>query len=229
MANNDIQLLNGEIPPSQNFDNAMPNFNLEFFDDDCTYDMTIAKGASKIDEILRQRHYTATLTKDLRRFSGSELPTYARIPKATFAPFLGDQDSEEYFNKKITEFNEKVKSDFREFLLDSAKERTNDLTKQSEASWTQTCTLLDGKAITKFNDKVIDIRSKWAAEYQKSANVPFQTKETSKKGPEEKKPRFEGRVEDNNNSDISYLKREIRNLKRDLDFKKRGGMRGRRY
>ncbi|CAG2208114.1 unnamed protein product [Mytilus edulis] len=75
-------------------------------------------------EMLSRRHNTATLTRNLRRFKGDEMPDYARIPKALFNPQLGSSDTDLYLRGNFQDFNENIRTSFRDPMLQAATEHS---------------------------------------------------------------------------------------------------------
>ncbi|CAC5416077.1 unnamed protein product [Mytilus coruscus] len=202
----DLELgnMNDEIPSGQRISipQIIPiNFNLgnldEVFenDNDC---QEINNCVRKINEMLSRRHNTATLTKDLRRFKGDELPDYARIPKASFNPQLGSSDTELYFRSKLQDFNKNIRTSFRETMLQAATEHSEKMQTNSEQIWREACTKIkNGKNITKLNNQVQEIKEKWAEKYREAALKPISKEELK-----------------NDRGDVQKLKHEIDQIKR---------------
>ncbi|CAC5415756.1 unnamed protein product [Mytilus coruscus] len=118
---------------------------------------------------------------------------------------------------------------FERTYVDGAKEVVNTVAKDIETIWRDACTKLDnghkesGKNISKLNDRIMEMKTKWAAEYQKAAGIP-----------EKQERRAEHKAGTKDKSEISELKRELDDLKKKLDRNKefryyRGGHRGRRF
>ncbi|VDI13903.1 Hypothetical predicted protein [Mytilus galloprovincialis] len=202
----DLELgnMNDEIPSGQRITipQIIPiNFNIgnldEVFEND-TDCQEINNCVRKINEMLSRRHNTATLTRDLRRFKGDELPDYARLPKASFNPQLGSSETELYFRSKIQEFNKTIRTNFRETMLQAATEHSEKMQTNSEQIWREACTKIkNGKNITKLNNQVQEIKEKWAEKYREAALKAI-TKEELK----------------NDRGDVQKLKHEIDQIKR---------------
>ncbi|CAC5415755.1 unnamed protein product [Mytilus coruscus] len=149
--------------------------------------------------------------------------------KGNIRAFYRGPETEKYFDNKVSEFNRKIRREFREHMLDGAKEVVNTVAKDIETIWRDACTKLDnghkesGKNISKLNDRIMEMKTKWAAEYQKAAGIP-----------EKQERRAEHKAGTKDKSEISELKRELDDLKKELDRNKefryyRGGHRGRRF
>ncbi|CAC5383121.1 unnamed protein product [Mytilus coruscus] len=168
---------------------------------DDTDSQVIDNCIGKVDELLSRRHYTATLTRDLRRFKEDELPNYARIHKASFCPQLSSTETEHYFKGKSN----------------------------CEQLWREACAhIKNGNNIPKLNNKVQETKEKWTDEYRKTAskamnkeNLGKNTKETDIEKNKQELEVLKRKTQREGESELVKLKREMEELKNSMKINNR--------
>ncbi|CAC5384793.1 unnamed protein product [Mytilus coruscus] len=246
--------INDDIPSGQQTrrHQIIPiNFNLGNLEDDIIDDtdsQVIDNCIGKVDELLSRRHYTATLTRDLRRFKEDELPNYARIHKASFSPQLSSTETEHYFKGKVTEFNKQIRMEFREFMLKASNDYSEKIQSNCEQLWREACAnIKNGNNIPKLNNKVQETKEKLADEYRKTASKAMNkedlgknTKETDIEKIKQELEVLKRKTQREGESEIVKLKREMEELKNSMKinnrsnrfnnnvYNHRGAFRGRR-
>ncbi|CAC5416794.1 unnamed protein product [Mytilus coruscus] len=206
-SDSELTNINDDIPSGQHTrqHQIIPiNFNLGNLEDDIIDDtdsQVIDNCIGKVDELLSRRHYTATLTRDLRRFKEDELPNYARIHKASFSPQLSSTETEHYFKGKSN----------------------------CEQLWREACAnIKNGNNILKLNNKIQETKEKWADEYRKTASKAMNkedlgknTKETDIEKIKQELEVLKRKTQREGESEIVKLKREMEELKNSMKVNNR--------
>ncbi|VDI73169.1 Hypothetical predicted protein [Mytilus galloprovincialis] len=209
----------------------------------------ISEYSGKIEKILEQRNYIANLLRDLRKYEGDNLPIYARITTATFAPKFGSEEASSFFKEKMTTFTKTMRQTFRTSMIESPKELFDYFTAEMQKLWSEATEKIDMKrpgghtTLRKFNEKIQRLQEKWAKKYRNNGlDNHNENKEIDrlKKEIKELKETNSSRRSSKETNTIGDIKRELDELKERIEDKGnryerkefrggRGGRRGRRY
>ena len=78
---------------------------------------TIDNCVSKIEDLLRRRHYMATLSHNITAHEGSELPSFARID-IRFSPRYGSEEARDFIRAGLMDVEDKMKKQFKREISD---------------------------------------------------------------------------------------------------------------
>ncbi|VDI23804.1 Hypothetical predicted protein [Mytilus galloprovincialis] len=133
---------------------------------------TIDDCVKEFNELLKRRHDPATLIRDLNQYNNDELPCYARIQEASFRPRLWSKETEHFFRERIRDFNKRMRTDLRQSMLQAADDYIIKNNSDCEKLWKKACDkIIDRNNIPKLNNKVQQMKEKWAKKYRNYANM----------------------------------------------------------
>ena len=225
------------------------SFNIEGLDGELNDNNGLINECSgKIEKLLEKRLYVANLLRDLRKYEDDNLPIYARISPATFAPKFGSDEAANFFKEKMNNFTRDMRVKLRITATEATRELFNNFTEEMEKVWKEATGKIDltkeggHTTLRKLNEKVQNLKEKWANKYRNGGLENTEHSEISKLRRELKeiKETSVGRRGDKETNTIGDIKRELEELKGLISDKGprydrrdyrggRGGRRGRRY
>ncbi|CAC5375420.1 unnamed protein product [Mytilus coruscus] len=157
------------IEPEHTFKIIPIDFNFERIEgDQIKGEELISEYSGKIERILEKRNYIANLLRDLRKYEGDNLPMYARITTATFAPKFGSDEASSFFKEKMTTFTKTMRQTFRTSMIEATKELFDNFTAEMQKLWSEATEKIDIKrpgghtTLRKFNERIQRLQEKWA-------------------------------------------------------------------
>ncbi|VDI30987.1 Hypothetical predicted protein [Mytilus galloprovincialis] len=198
----------------------------------------ISEYSGKIEKILEKRNYIANLLRDLRKYEGDNLPIYARITTATFAPKFGSEEASPFFKEKMTTFTKTMRQTFRTSMIESTKELFDYFTAKMQKLWSEATEKIDIKrpaghtTLRKFNERIQRLQENYRNNGMDNHNENKEIDKLKKEIKELKETNSSRRSSKETNT-IGDIKRDIKkncnnwmNLKRGL-MTKETGMKGR--
>ncbi|CAC5383294.1 unnamed protein product [Mytilus coruscus] len=115
--------------PEHTFKIIPIDFNFERIEgDQIKREEVISEYSGKIERILENRNYIANLLRDLRKYERDNLPIYARISAATFAPKFGSEEASAFYKEKMTAFTKTMRQTLRTTMIEATKELFDNFT-----------------------------------------------------------------------------------------------------